>query len=304
MANRKKLLGMLAVVLGISVFLAGCSSYKGRLLSYYTPDRFKLNLPDLSLAYIKMVSVGEIDTMGKWGARAKDLQGQVFQLTASDIGRAYILERAALIAWDSGCKAFTILDEDEISRTYDAYIGSEWVTPATTTIQDSKGNVIATTSSTPEYKARYRQETTYRRYTTIQILKDDDDTRFDNIYLVSKYLPKFVRIVGLENKSGAVGLTFFEAVDGSDIIYKYRGFIEGSVAYFGKISESIKPGQYGIILYTDYDEAAYLYTNGKTAEQLGITDGLDGLESELSKAPEYVVSDQPIELMFNWFVEL
>jgi hypothetical protein len=271
-------------------------------------------IPDQTPDFVKITRVYDVDVMEKWGAKAKDIQGQVFRIVSSNESRSnseqFALQRAALLAFERGCKAFTILSSDETSSSQDLYVpGSGRVVEDRTTIRDSKGNIVGTASSNQRWEGQTRQHTFYKRDMTIQILKDENDTRFNNIYLVSKYLPQFFRVTGLKDLTGRVSVSLFKQMDMEG--RECTGVISNGTVYF-KFSDGKgwpESGQYYIVFRTGYNNTKkeytqfYYFTNGKSFEQLGITNETTE-EQDAALIPKYNITNQPIWLSFDWFANI
>jgi hypothetical protein len=186
-------------ILFFTILITSCASF-----FYY--DEY--NTIDYTPDYIKKTSWSTPDVMERWGAKYKNLQGKIIDVYASndrnDV-KNLILQRTAIIAFEYGYKAFTIIDTKDNSYTYDKFLSGRLVED-TTTIEDSRGNIIGRATSNSRWESTTYKATQFRQRYTIQLLSNENDESFSNIYSVSKYLPKYIKITGLADKNGEIAI--------------------------------------------------------------------------------------------------
>lgn len=233
--------------------ITSCASlHTGTTVTDFTPD------------YIAKTSWSAPDVMERWGAKYKDLQGKIIDVYASsernDV-KNLNLQRAAIVAFEHGYKAFTIIDTKDSSYTYDKFIGGRFVED-TTILRDSKGNIVGTTTSNPRYESTTAKATQFRQTYTIQVLTNENDESVSNIYSVQKYLPQYIKITGLPDKNSEIKVALMKTSN-PDTAIPFIGTAKNGIAYCRTNEKNwTENGEYTVVMFIN--EELYWYTDGKS----------------------------------------
>jgi hypothetical protein len=118
---------------------------------------------------------------------------------------------------------------------------------------------------------------------------------------------KSITVTGITGKTGDAMIMAFSSMDENGIVAMGMGKISsGSVSFSLIKDERMNPftgsGSYFLMLQFDVDDSQYVYSNGKTWAELGITGSSE--DEVFSKLPKYNISSATSTIPFSKFNEI
>jgi hypothetical protein len=114
---------------------------------------------------------------------------------------------------------------------------------------------------------------------------------------------KSITITGITGKTGEAMIMVGSSMDEAGMAAMGFGEISGGSVTFDLMNEQFKPftGSGSYFLYLEFEDGGYVYTNGKTFDELGLN--INSSEDEIyAKLPKYNISSENSSIAFNKFI--